>query len=247
MRTGAPRTGPRRAFTLIELLVVATTIAILVSMLLAAVGTVREAARRTSCASRLRQLSLVSLTYAQEHGGILAPSFVNIPGQWGYWGAPYFNWPLLGQYQPETERTIGSSVPSNASIFHCPADPRRKPNINSSYGMNLWFGLEMQTNATRWRTVRLAAIGAPSDTVCFIDAAHWRWHPGYGNPPANPSVKSASVLDGTADWGYWGSADGLFCWTDWHRRSANMAFFDGHVRSSMNPSGEALAGTARFR
>lgn len=246
--TGARGWETVRAFTLIELLVVMTVIAILTSMLLGAVGIVREAARKTSCASRLRQVSLVAQTYAQEHDGILSPSFVNVPmPAWGASYLPYFNWPLLGQYLPETEKTTGFSLPSNASIFHCPSDPRKKPSINSSYGMNLWFGLEIQSNATAWPTILLASVRSPSETVYLIDAAHWRWHPGYGTPPANAGVRSQAILDGTAPWGYWGDPDCLFCWTDWHGPSVNMAFFDGHVRASMNPAGESAAGTARFK
>jgi len=83
----------KSGFTLIELLVVIAIIAVLAGLLLPALSTARERARRTTCMTNLKQFSVAYEMYAEDHyekfpsspeglyigGKSIYPNYINTP------------------------------------------------------------------------------------------------------------------------------------------------------------------------
>lgn len=76
--------GPRRGFTLIELLVVVSIIALLVSILLPALGRARGMTKRVVCTAQLKQYGLATYQYAQDYNDSV-PLLVSTAYPWVGW------------------------------------------------------------------------------------------------------------------------------------------------------------------
>ncbi|QQE13967.1 prepilin-type N-terminal cleavage/methylation domain-containing protein [Planctomycetota bacterium] len=226
------------AFTLIELLVVISIIALLIGILLPALGAARRTAQSVKCLSSIRQLGLVSAMYNNDNDG----HFVHVKTDgttWGPAGSRKTYWP--GLY-------LSSGYTSGLDAYQCPemddaaswfveedsSDPGSDNFQSIHYGYNyrhigslIGWGANQDKggqSATR-ATAKEAQLRNPTNTILFADSTNASTMDEEDGPNGIYLLYSSVS---TASW-----ARGRV--SPRHNKSCNVAYADGHG------AGEAVA------
>ena len=232
------RRDSKKGFTLIELLVVISIIAMLLSILMPALGRAKEQAMAVVCRTRLKQWGLIFNMYFEEHEGKVPPGRVGMvmggdpeESGWGMWFRAtehYYENPDM-MFCPSATKTTekGGQQPfrawhiSNDWIDNFPQFQR------GSYGYNMW-GVARKGGPyggpTRYppspeyddqRIHNISSLGRPYNTPLMGDSSVMQtWPLDDDSPPEDEGLLESKMAK--------------FC-VNRHTKTTNMVFFDGAV------------------
>lgn len=165
----------RRGFTLIELLVVIAIIAILMGVLMPALGRAREGGKRAACMSNLKQLMLAWSLYADDNSDKIvcgdAGEYAQAAGE-KYWVQRDYETTLTrAQKEAAIRRGALWNYVKTLKIYKCSTGSSvrneiRTYSIFDSMNCKEWTGTGMD-GANRIK--RRAAIKRPSERGVFLD------------------------------------------------------------------------------
>jgi prepilin-type N-terminal cleavage/methylation domain-containing protein/prepilin-type processing-associated H-X9-DG protein len=112
-----PPISRRRGMTLVELLVVISILGLLVGMLLPAVQSAREASRRSTCMSNLKQIGLAMQMYIDRTKPNRFPVAATMPSM-----EPTFYVAGSRPLYPSIAGALGPFIEDNKQAFRCPSD-----------------------------------------------------------------------------------------------------------------------------
>ena len=238
-----PRT---RAFTLVELLVVISIIALLIGILLPALGAARRTSRSIACASNQRQLGLAVYAYAGESKNFLPASLTKYTAPFGpgadlYW-FQYFQ--LQGTATgAETKTNNSATCPEDEEPFE-PFFTGTPDIFNSSYGSNAYamivdYGtidgvsdFHTYPDGTFAKRTGLDDIRLPSEMLLFAEIRNsYFFDPFLPNTDdlANPNHEFA-----------WERHDPGYRLGDNDGGLVNVTYADGHVATARAGGGEVV-------
>lgn len=232
----------RRAFTLVELLVVIGIIALLVSILLPALNSARQAAASVVCQSNLRQVMQAIQLYANENHGIMPHTYGNMGDGTGlngtYWTVQIA--PYLGIQRGNDHGTYYHALERREpNALECPVpNPEALGRRYMTYGTLIRFhlgsGLPANTSPASNKYTRISKIRSPATKIIVrdISAEDWIYDYPYTWNERALFGKHGRIVPVTDLSGFYQSAYASF----------NAAFADGHVESIL----EADLGPTRY-
>ncbi len=135
----------KKGFTLIELLVVIAIIALLLSILLPALGKVKAIARQMVCGTNVRQNGQAFHLYANDNDDELFIAPTKTAGvytsSWYSWGGITMDWDYIYLGAPwdsvsqPYDRGLNVYLPTDTPIYICPSDPPGDTQVFPPFGV----------------------------------------------------------------------------------------------------------------